>query len=127
MRLLWNFPKRRESHFPIGLTAGGSISLAAVIQRATFRPYALDEHELGNIVSPTEPGQKLRYDVYNTEKGERRVRACNDHSIEGITPPETGVLPIASQFITHGATLDASHAIANDGFRLLGVEVNFNS
>ena len=120
IRLLRREPKRRAAHFPVDLATGSSISLAEVLRHPTCSEYGITEEQLDALVPASDPAKKLRFDAYTTSGGQRRVRAFNGHSLVGIIPPESDCLPLSSQFAIHGANVEASHAIAMRGFRLIG-------
>ena len=115
IRLLRHPPRRNEPPFPLDPTDGDSITFIDIIAHPTFREYSLGEAELDGIVSPNEPDRKLRFGVFNSQDGFRKVRAYNGHFIPGVIKPTSGSIPLAQKYAIHGTSLDAAHHIVNDG------------
>ena len=125
VRLPRHPPKRNEARSPVDFPSAASVSLSEVVNRPTFKRYQVTEEELLGLISRNDPRDKLRFDSYTSESGERRVSAFNGHSIPNVALPERSHAP-ASRFVIHGTTLEASHAIALDGFRLVGGRKGFH-
>ena len=119
IRLLRHGPRRNEPPFPLRLEDGASTSFAEILDRATLRSSGLGEQELENIASADDPARKLRFCVYNSPHGERRVRAYNGHSLSGVIMPEAGGIPLTQRFILPATSLEAEHEIHRDGCRLV--------